>query len=142
MDSKTQQQMAKMVDAVQPYCDDKIITAMTCSHAGSMSTTLFSRLLGGSLAPNRTSQLPNPVMIAVGQDNVYAFQYKPRGFKFKIKKEAARWSRKSVTVKGETAGMMATFDLIVGPEEVYPLEIPIAFGGRELARVFLETFTG
>ena len=37
MDPKLEKQMAKMVDAVQPHCDEQIIAAMTCSHAGSMS---------------------------------------------------------------------------------------------------------
>ena len=45
MDSKTEKQMSKMVDAVQPHCEDRIIAAMTCSHAGSMSAVLLSKLM-------------------------------------------------------------------------------------------------
>jgi len=48
MDEKTKKQMAKMVDALQPHCDEPIAAAMTCSHAGSMGSVLFSRRLGGS----------------------------------------------------------------------------------------------
>ena len=47
MDDKTKKQMAKMVDALQPHCDEQIVAAMTCSHAGSMRSLLISRLLGG-----------------------------------------------------------------------------------------------
>ena len=46
MDEKTMEQMAKMVDAVQPHCDEEIVAAMTCSHAGSMGSGLLSKLLG------------------------------------------------------------------------------------------------
>jgi len=55
MDDKKKKQMAIMVDAVQPSCDEKIIAAMTCSHAGSMGSLLVSKFLsgGGGLSKTR-----------------------------------------------------------------------------------------
>ncbi len=47
MDPKYEKQMAKLVDAVQPYCDEQITAAMTCSHAGSMGAVLVSKLMDG-----------------------------------------------------------------------------------------------
>ncbi len=138
MNPKLEKQMAKMVDAVQPYCDEHIVAAMTCSHAGSMSSTLVSKLMGGVGAPLGSSHLPNPVFIAVGESNIYAFDYKPRGFKFKIKKEAARWPRNEVSLTSEETSMMITFILTTGSDESYPLEVPIMMGGRELVHRFLE----
>lgn len=138
MNEKMQKQMAKMVDAVQPYCDEQIAAAMTCSHAGSMRAGLFAKFLGGAGASAKTSQLPNPVFIAVGTETVYAFAYKPRGFKFKIKREAARWPRKTISVQSEETSAMCTFVLSVSPGEDYSLEIPILLGGRELAHIFLD----
>jgi hypothetical protein len=91
MDSKLKEQMAKMVDPVQPHCDEPIIAAMTCSHAGSMGATLFSKILDGAGVGFKSNDLPNPVFIAVGDNTIYAFKYKPSWFKFKIKKEVARW---------------------------------------------------
>ena len=138
MNPKLEKQMAKMVDAVQPYCDEHIVAAMTCSHAGSMSAALVSKLMYGAGAPTGSSNLPNPVFIAVGESTIYAFDYKPRGFKFKIKKEVARWPRNEVSLTSEETSMMITFILTTGSDESYPLEVPIVMGGRELVHRFLE----
>jgi hypothetical protein len=46
-----QKQMKRMVDAVQPHCEEPITAAMTCSHAGSMGTVLLSKLTGGMGLP-------------------------------------------------------------------------------------------
>ena len=140
MDDKQKGQMKIMTDAVQPYCDEDIIAAMTCSHSGSTTRTLIAKVfLGGFGASWGTSGLPNPVFLAVGKENIYAFDYKPRGFKFKIKKEAARWHRKDVTVESETEGKMYSFTISAPAGEKYPLEIPVYMGGKELAKFFLDT---
>jgi hypothetical protein len=138
MDSKLEKQMAKMVDAVQPHCDEQIVAAMTCSHAGSMSTTLLSKLMGGSIAPTKSSKLPNPVFIAVGIKTIYAFDYRPRGFKFKIKKEAARWPKDEVSVSVEETSMMCYFVMKTSSGEIYPMEVPTLMGGRDLVKLFLD----
>lgn len=134
--------MAKMVDALQPYCDEKIVAAMTCSHAGSMGSLLISKLTGGIGAGGKTSSLPNPVFIGVGSESVYAFKYAPRGFKFKIKKEVARWDKKGIRVEVEKTGTMTTFVIMTGSGVYYPLEIPTMMGGKELVDVFLKALGG
>ncbi|MBN1977216.1 MAG: hypothetical protein JW918_07420 [Anaerolineae bacterium] len=138
MDEKTMKQMAKMVDALQPHCDEEIVAAMTCSHAGSMSSFLISKLMGGVGAGTKSSNLPNPVFIAVGSKSIYAFNYAPRGFKFKIKKEVARWPKDEVSVVAEKTSAMTTFVLTTSSGESYPLEVPTMMGGKELVDVFLE----
>jgi hypothetical protein len=138
MDPKYEKQMAKMVDAVQPYCDEQITAAMTCSHAGSMGAVLVSKLMDGVGAITKFLDLPNPVFIAVGTDSIYAFKYKPRGFRFKIKKEVARWPRNEVKVTSEETGMMCYFVLATGSGEYYPMEIPTMMGGKELVHMFLD----
>lgn len=142
MDEKTKKQMAKMVDALQPHCDEEIVAAMTCSHAGSMSSGLAAKFLGGIGAGVKTSDLPNPVFIAVGPETIYAFDYRPRGFKFKIKKEVARWPKKDVSIKIEKTGMMTRFVLNVDQGESYPLEIATMMGGKELVEVFFNSISG
>ncbi len=142
MDKKTLKQMAKMVDALQPYCDEKIVAAMTCSHAGSMSSLLASKLMGGAGAISHSVDLPNPVFIAVGPKTIYAFDYAPRGFKFKIKKEVARWPKNEVSVEAENTGAMASFVLTTGSGESYPLEVPTMMGGKQLVDMFLEALGG
>ena len=138
MDSKIQKQMAKMVDAVQPHCDEQITAAMTCSHAGSMGATLLSKLLDGAGAPITAYNLSGPLFLAVGAKTIYAFKYKPRGFKFKIKKEVARWPREGASVKAHETSMMCTFVLELGSGEQYRLEVPIMMGGKELVHMFLD----
>jgi hypothetical protein len=138
MDEKTMKQMAKMTDAVQPSCDEKIVAAMTCSHAGSMSSLLVSKFLGGAGGIAKTSKLPNPVFIAVGDKTIYAFDYAPRGFKFKIKKEVGRWPKSEVRVVGEQTSTMANFAISTSSGEYYALEVPTVFGGKELVEMFFD----
>ena len=142
MDKKTKKQMAKMVDALQPHCDEQIAAAMTCSLAGSMGSLLISRLLGGSGGNVQSVKLPNPVFIAVGTKSIYAFKYAPRGFKVKFKKEVARWSKDEVSVETKNTGVMATFVLTTDAGESYPLEIPTMMGGRELVDMFFSALGG
>jgi hypothetical protein len=142
VDKKAAKQMAKMVDAVQPHCDEEIVAAMTCSHAGSLSSVLVSKLMGGVGARTKRSNLPNPVFIAVGSESIYAFKYAPRGFKFKIKKEVARWPKDEVSVIVEKTSTMATFVLTTGSGESHPLEVPTMMGGEEVVDVFLQAVGG
>jgi hypothetical protein len=142
MNEKTMKQMANMVDAVQPQCDDQIVAAMTCSSAGSMSSMLFTKLFGvfGAVIKSpQSSPLPNPVFIAVGAKSVYAFDYAPRGFKFKIKKQVARWPKDEVNVVVKKTGAMTTFDLTTASGESHTLEIPTMMGGKELVDMFFAT---
>jgi len=150
MDEKTKEQMAKMVDALQPHCDEQIAAAMTCSQAGSMSslligglvTQLISMLLGRSGRSSQSVKLPNPVFIAVGSKSIYAFDFKPRGFNYKIKKEVARWPRGEVSIEAENTGAMATFTLTTGSGESYSFEMATMMGARELVDAFFEALGG
>jgi len=142
MDKKVEKQMAKMVESVQPNCDERIIAAMTCSHAGSMGSVLLSKLAGGIGAIARTSELPNPVFIAVGEKSIYAFDYAPKGFKFKIKKEAARWAREKVSVSSEFSRGMANFVITNDSGDNYAFEVPTMMGGKELVEYFLGVLGG
>jgi hypothetical protein len=142
MDPKMDKKMAKMVDAVQPYCDEQIIAAMTCSHAGSMGSLLVSKVAGGIGGMANTSDLPNPVFIAVGANTVYAFDFKPRGFNFKIKKEVARWAKSEITVESDRSAGMSKFVITTSSGESYPLEVPTMMGGKELVNMFLQALGG
>ena len=138
MNNKSIKQMAKMVDAVQPSCNDKVTAAMTCSLAGTMESFLISRALGGLGAIPQSVKLPNPVFIAVGEEYVYAFEYAPKGFGFKIKKEVARWPKGQLTAAAERKTGMVNLVLAPGTGEHYGLEIPIMMGGKEVVEMFVE----
>ena len=111
---------------------------MTCSHAGSMGSVLVSKLMGGVGISTRLSDLPNPVFIAVGDKTIYAFKYAPKGFKFKIKNEVARWPKDTTSVKVEKTKMMATFVMTTDAGENYPLEVATMMGAKELVDMFLD----
>jgi hypothetical protein len=85
---------------------------------------------------------PTPVFIAVGSNSIYAFKYAPRGFKFKIKKEVARWPKDEVSVEVEKTRTMATFILTTGSGESHHLEVATVMGAEELVDVFLEALGG
>ena len=136
MDNKSMKQMAIMVDAVQPYCDEEVEAAITCSHAGSLSSVLISKLMSGAGTIVKSSKLPNPVFLAVGSKTIYAFKYAPRGFKFKIKKEVTRWAKDEVNVTVEKTKAIATFVITTDSGKHFPLEVSIMFGGEPLADLF------
>lgn len=139
MAKSPEQMIAMMVDGAQPHCDEPLESAMICSHAGSMSSALTSRFLpaGGGLP--RTSELPNPVLVAVGPTTVYAFKYKPRGFKVKLKSgsEVARWPRSTIDVERTTSGAVSQFALVTDQGEVYALEVTTALGGTGAYELFI-----
>jgi len=105
---------------------------MTCSHAGSMSSLLLSKLSGGIGGLDKSSDLPNPVFIAVGDANVYAFDYRPRGFKFKIKKEVARWPLADLEVAVEESSRMCYFTMTTGAGDIYAMEVTTVMGAKDL----------
>ena len=107
-----------------------------------MSMVLFSKLTGGRELAEYTSDLPNPVMLAVGSDSIYAFDYKPRGFKFKIKKEVARWPRVDLDVAIEETERMAYFTMSTPSGETYPMEVATVMGAKEVVDLFLTALRG
>jgi hypothetical protein len=129
--------MALMVDAVQPHCDEPLSAALTCSHAGSMEAVVGRVISGFPTGLARTSDLPNPVFIAVGTDTVYALDYRPRGRKFKIKGEVARWPRKGMQVQSETTKRMCYFTIMTAEGDVYEMEAAIFMGAQPLVDRFI-----
>lgn len=144
MGKSPEQKIAMMVDGAQPHCDEPLESAMICTHPGSTAGALisaFSSLPAGG--PTRTSELPNPVLIAVGPNTIYAFKYTPKGFKVKVKKgaEVARWPRSEMRVEAGEPGKIAVFALITSADDVYTLEVVTAMGGREAYQLFIDALT-
>jgi len=134
-------QMGLMIDAVQPSCDEAITAALTCSHAGSMGSAVFTTLSGLPIGMSRTSDLPNPVFIAVGADTVYALDYRPRGRKFKIRGEVARWPRRELEVASVFEQGMCYFTMKTPGDDVYAMEVATFMGARPLVERFLQALT-
>jgi hypothetical protein len=141
MAKSPEQMIAMMVDGAQPHCDEPLQSAMICSHAGSMASGLIGKFVPGGGGMPRTSELPNPVLIAVGPTTVYAFKYKPKGFKVKVKSgsEVARWSRDSINVERGTDGKVSKFALVTSDGDVYALEVTTALGGTGAYNLFIDS---
>lgn len=140
MAKSPEQQIALMVDAAQPHCDEPIESAIICGHAGSMSQLLASKFLGAGGGSRRTSELPNLVLLAIGPATIFAFKYTPKGFKIKLKKgaEVARWPRASVEVQTGAIGMVVSdFSMITSEGAVYDLEVTTALGGSAAFEHFI-----
>lgn len=140
MGKSPEQMIAMMVDGAQPHCDEPLESAMICSHAGSMKNLFVAKLSGWGAATTRTSELPNPVLIAIGPTTVFAFKYKPKGFKVKLKKgsEVARWERSGVEVLRGDDGAVSKFALKTGSGDIYELEVTTALGGAAAYNMFIE----
>lgn len=109
-----------LVAPTRAHCPEPVLAAMVCSHAGSMKSLLIGKFVGvGGIT--KTSDLPNPVLLAVGEEGVYAFEFKPRGFKMKVKKEVRRWVRSDVAIAVEGGTRMTAFSLCA-PEGRYDFE--------------------
>jgi hypothetical protein len=140
MAKSPEETMAIMVAAVQPHCDEPVRAAMICSHAGSMSAALTQHL-GASSGRVYTSELPNPLMLGVGDQSVYAFAYKPKGFKIKLKKgsEEARWPRQGLRVEADDpGGAVSQFAIVTADGNAYALEATTAMGGDVVLARFLD----
>jgi len=133
--------MEKMVAPTREHCPEPVRTAMVCSHAGSMKGVLLhtAARVGGGLFGGlaKTSDLPNPVLIAVGDQGVYAFKFKPRGFSMKVKQEVRRWKRSEVAIEVGDGTRIRAFSLCA-PEGYYDFEVTTM--GSDRADEFLERF--
>lgn len=142
MAKSPEQKIQMMVDGAQPHCDEPLVSAMLCSHAGSLTAGLTSAITRVGPGGTKTSDLPNPVLIAVGPTTIYAFKYTPRGFKVKVKSgsEVARWPRSSIQIESGDRGKLASqFALITEGGDVYALEVTTALGGADAYELFLRS---
>lgn len=138
MAKSPEQMIAMMVEGAQPHCDEPLRAAMIVSAAGSMGAAVSSALGAAGLGFRRGPKLPNPALIAVGPTTVYAFKYKPRGFKVKLKKgsEVARWPRAHVRLEVGEKGMVTTPFALVAGEDAYALEATTASSGAGAFELF------
>jgi trehalose/maltose hydrolase-like predicted phosphorylase len=136
MAKTVEQMMETMVAPTRDHCPEPVRAAMVCSHGGSMASALTAAVtrFGGL---TKTSDLPNPVLVAVGEHGVYAFSFKPRGFKMKVKKEVRRWNRADVAIAGGDGTRIKSFSLCA-PEGHYDFEATTM--NRDDQNALLDTF--
>jgi hypothetical protein len=141
MAKSPQEQLAMIMAAAQPHCDEPLETAMICSRPGAMGAAMLSAI-GTEDYSARGNDMPPTTILAVGPSTVYAFKYKPKGFKVKLKggSEVARWPRDQLTVEvGEPGKVTSQFALVTQEGATYPFEVTTVMSGKETYELFLAT---
>lgn len=139
--AKTPEQMlAVIVDAVQPHCDEVIETAIMCSRPGALGSTLLNAVSTADVFSSSGNGLPPTTIVAVGPTTIVVFEYKPKGFKVKVKdgSEVARLDRRTTTVEVGDGGMMTSQFALVGADAAYAFEVTTVRGAREAFDQFIE----
>jgi len=113
MTARDEKYRAKYLAAVQPHVEGGARAVGMFSRPGSMGAALMSQASGlaGTLARRsgrkKAGGLPMNVIVAVTDDSVYVFDYKPKGTGIKIKDTVAVWDRDSVRVSATEEGTLA-----------------------------------
>lgn len=112
---RTAKRVARMIAAVQPYCDEEVIAALPCAeaHADSAGSNLLTarqkQLVGGTRPGLCSDSLTETVFLAAGARWMYAFDYAPTFYGYEIKQELARWPRSGTDVVAEKTSLMVYF---------------------------------
>lgn len=110
MSERNEKYRAKYLEAVQPHVADPVRAIGVFSRPGSLAMAglmHISTAVAVSME-DRSSGLPRNVVMAVTDDAVHVFDFKPKGFNIKVKKEVATWPRAGITVTKGEGGMLAT----------------------------------
>ena len=113
MTARDEKYRAKYLAAVQAHVEGAARAVGMFSRPGSMGAALLSQASGlaGTLAlrsgQKKAGGLPMNVIIAVTDESVYVFDYKPKGTGIKIKDTVAIWDRGSVRVTTTEEGTLA-----------------------------------
>ncbi len=129
---------AKYVEALQPHVADPIRAVGVFSRPGSLAMAGMMQLspAAGYAMEDRSSGLPRNVVMAVTDRSVHVFDFRPKGFNIKVKKEVATWSREGLVVTKGSGGMLATRVAFDWPGAHVELDSNIGGGG------FNEELTG
>ncbi len=110
-EKKKEQWRQKFKEAVQTKVDEQVLGAGPFYRAGSWAGAGLAQIsgagaLGASLfGKKKAAGLPQNFIIAVTPTKVYAFGYKPRSSKVKVKDELAVWDRANLKVTTEEKTM-------------------------------------
>lgn len=111
MSDRNEKYRQKYMESLQPKVEAPIQEIGVFSRPGSMGSVFLSQVSpAAAMIKNRSSKgkaggLPQNVVLALTEDKVYVFGFKPRGFGIKVKDPIAVWDRSGVVVSvtGESA---------------------------------------
>ncbi|MCB1007250.1 MAG: hypothetical protein KDB35_23905 [Acidimicrobiales bacterium] len=113
MTARDEKYREKYLMAVQPHVEGEARAVGLFSRPGSMNAAVLSQVSGlaagiGSWgAKKKAGGLPLNVVVAATDEQVYVFDFKPRGTGIKIKETVAIWPRGRVRVTPTQQGMLA-----------------------------------
>lgn len=96
---------------VQEHVDAPLVAYAACFRSGSYGSMALARAtpLGGLImsmvGKKRAGGLPQNFVLAVTENKVHAFKYRPRGWSLKLGDEVAVWERAAVVVSAERAAL-------------------------------------
>ncbi len=147
MDKRVVKRAAKTIGLVQPHCQEEILAALTWSRTRTSMSEIAEVLGPQVLKPNacvRESRvspgvLPDPVLLAVGSESIYAFDFAPRLFGFEVKRLVVCWPRHDLTVAVERANTVTYLTITTRLGESHALEVSTLTMPRgQLVEAFLD----
>ena len=110
MSDRTEKYREKYLKALQPHVAHPIRAVGAFSRPGSLARAGLMHVSPATAVTfeDRSSGLPRNVVMAVTDDAVHVFDFKPKGFNIKVKKEVATWLRAGIVVTKGEGGVLAT----------------------------------
>ena len=147
---KVQEGIDRLVAAVQPQLPEPVIAVMPAQRAGAYGRALGAAVGGGGLAlfgerraKKAAGGLPPNVLLALTASGLYAFGYKPKGFRGVTATPAMAWSRQGLGIATEP-GRVTNRIVLHGPAVGDPIHLEYAAfaGGQQLLEDFLRAANG
>lgn len=117
--------MAPTIDAVQPWCDDRIVAAGTFQVAGGWASAATGGALGAFLGTllgrtpkhvrERAGGLPDTVILAVGENKVFVFTYRTKRLQLVVGPPVRVWRRSDLDVKTDLRVVASKLTIDVRP---------------------------
>lgn len=125
MDAELRAWMAPTIEAVQPWCDDKIVAAGTFQVAGGWASAAGQGLLGALVGTvlrrtpkhvrERAGGLPDTVILAVGENKVFVFPYKTKRLQLDVTPPVRVWRRDDLVVESDVRMVASKLTIDVAP---------------------------
>ncbi|MEL7207984.1 MAG: hypothetical protein AAGK32_07075 [Actinomycetota bacterium] len=135
MSARNEKYRAKLTEQLAPHVPGEVRAVGMFTRPGSygMAAAMQVSGLAGSLmgrsGAKKAGGLPLNVLVAVSDDTVHVFDYKPKGTKVKVKDEVATWARSDLRVERAKEGAVASRIVFHLPgDETIELDAPKLMG--------------
>ncbi|WP_052666768.1 hypothetical protein [Nitriliruptor alkaliphilus] len=131
MSDKYAKHRRNYTDVLQKHVGATSIQVIGClSQPGSLAGAALAKVSGAGFLANRAAgnkkaggDLPTNVMVAVTDDAIHLFDFRPKGSSIKVKDEVAVWPRATTRVHSAKEGTLATRLVIDLEHERHTIEL-------------------